>query len=167
MTITIRPIAAEDRDTWSRLFVDYGIFYETDFTTTVIDGVWEWLMTAGHPVTALVAVSGSEVSGSGASGSGASDSGVSAGTVVGFALFREQPDTFRAGPGWYLDDLYVEPAARGLGAGTALIAAIKEHALAHGGGTIRWITAADNFTAQSVYDRVASKKTWVTYELET
>jgi len=157
MTITIRPIAAEDRDTWSRLFVDYGVFYETDFTPTVIDGVWEWLMTAGHPVTALVAVTGGEVS----------DSEVSADTVVGFALFREQPDTFRAGPGWYLDDLYVEPAARGLGAGTALIAAIKEHVLAHGGGTIRWITAADNFTAQSVYDRVASKKTWVTYELET
>ena len=148
MTVTIRPIGAEDRDTWSRLFVDYGVFYETNFTTEVIDGVWEWLMTSGHPVNALVAVSD--------------------GIVIGFALFRDQPDTFRAGPGWYLDDLYVEPAARGLGAGTALIAAIKEHALAHGGGgTIRWITGADNFTAQSVYDRVASKKTWITYELET
>ena len=146
MTLTVRPIETQDRESWARLFTEYGVFYETIFDATIIEGVWQWLMDAAHPSNALVAFSHE--------------------AVIGFALFREQPDTFTAGPSWYLDDLYVEPSARGTGAGTALIAALKEHAIAHGGGTIRWITAADNVTAQSVYDRVASKKTWITYELE-
>jgi ribosomal protein S18 acetylase RimI-like enzyme len=144
MTVTVRPIRGEDRDAWVRLFTDYGVFYETQFEAAVIDGVWNWLMDAAHPTNALVAVTN--------------------GTVVGFAHFREQPDTFTAGPSWYLDDLYVEPATRGTGAGTALIEAINEVGRAAGGGTIRWITAADNLTAQSVYNRVATRTTWVTYE---
>jgi ribosomal protein S18 acetylase RimI-like enzyme len=61
----------------------------------------------------------------------------------------------------------VEPGHRGSGAGTDLIDAVAERAASAGGGTLRWITAADNATAQSVYDRVASKTTWVTYERET
>lgn len=146
MTVIVRPIASSDRDEWAPLFIAYGVFYETSFDATVVDGVWNWLMDPAHPSNALVAVTDD--------------------AVIGFALFREQPDTFTAGPSWYLDDLFVEPATRGTGAGTALIAALKEHAIAHGGGTIRWITAADNVTAQSVYNRVASKKTWITYELE-
>ena len=38
---------------------------------------------------------------------------------------------------------------------------------AHGGGTLRWITAASNTTAQRLYDDVATRTTWVTYEKET
>jgi hypothetical protein len=30
---------------------------------------------------------------------------------------------------------------------------------------VRWITAADNATAQRLYDRVATKTAWVTYDL--
>ena len=79
---------------------------------------------------------------------------------------RVQADTFTAGSSWYLDDLFVDPAARGAGGATALIEAIEKTSKADGGGTIRWITAADNATAQRVYDRVANRTTWVTYELE-
>ncbi|MBX9719232.1 MAG: GNAT family N-acetyltransferase, partial [Microbacteriaceae bacterium] len=132
---------------WRELFTAYGVFYETAFDDSVLDGVWAWLMDAQHPLFCLVAEH--------------------AGEVVGFAHVREQPDTFTAGPGWFLDDLYTAPEARGAGAGTALLDAIAEHARAHGGGTIRWITAADNERAQRVYDRVATRTTWVTYELET
>jgi len=34
-------------------------------------------------------------------------------------------------------------------------------------GTLRWITASDNLTAQALYDQVATRATWVTYEKET
>lgn len=142
----VRPIAAGDAARWRELFTAYGEFYETDFDDGVLDGVWAWLTDAEHPLVCLVAES--------------------AGRVVGFAHVREQPDTFTAGPGWFLDDLYTEPEARGSGAATALIAAIEQHAGAHGGGTIRWITAADNERAQRVYDRLATRTTWVTYEKE-
>ena len=77
------------------------------------------------------------------------------------------PDTFTAGPAWYLDDLYVEPGHRGSGAGAALIDAVAERATSDGGGTLSWVTAADNVTAQSVYNKLAKKTTVITYERET
>jgi ribosomal protein S18 acetylase RimI-like enzyme len=144
--ITIRPIGSPDRAAWEELFLAYGRFYDTDFDPAVIDGVWEWLMDARHPLTGFVAVVD--------------------GAVVGFAHLREQPDTFTAGPGWFLDDLYVSQERRSAGAGTALLDAVAQHAATHGGGTLRWITAHDNDRAQRVYDRFATRTSWVTYEKE-
>jgi len=145
-TVTVRPVEARDEQRWRELFTAYGVFYETTFDDTVIGGVWAWLMDAQHPLLCLVAEIDDE--------------------VVAFAHLREQPDTFTAGPGWSLDDLYTEPAVRGTGAGTALLESIAAHARAHGGGTVRWITAVDNERAQRVYDRLATRTTWVTYERE-
>jgi len=144
--VTVRLATDGDEARWRELFTAYGVFYETAFDDAVLEGVWAWLMDAEHPLVCLVAEHDGE--------------------VVGFAHLREQPDTFTAGPGWYLDDLYTEPAVRGSGAGTALLEAIAAHARAHGGGTIRWITAADNTRAQGVYDRLATRTSWVTYEWE-
>lgn len=144
--VKVRPVAAADEQRWRELFTAYGVFYETAFTKQVLDGVWAWLMDDDHQTSALVAESN--------------------GTVIGFAHVREQADTFTAATSWYLDDLFVDPALRGTGAGTALLAAIEASARAAGGGTIRWITAAENLVAQRVYDRVAKKTSWVTYELE-
>ena len=147
----IRPIESRDRQAWRELFTAYGVFYETDFSPEVLDGVWAWLMDAAHEVSALVA----EVD----TGSGP--------RLVGFAHLRRLQDTFTAGPGWSLDDLYVSPDHRGAGIARALIAACSATAHAAGGGTLRWITAADNSTAQGLYDTVATRTTWVTYEKET
>lgn len=143
----IRDIEPGDRDAWERLFLAYGVFYKTEFDRPVLDGVWAWLVDDAAPVRAFVADEGGE--------------------VFGFALYRQLPDTFTAGPAWFLDDLYVDPKHRGSGAGTALIEAISSYAAANGGGTLRWITADDNVTAQSVYDKLATRAKWVTYERET
>ena len=143
----VRDIHEGDRQAWHRLFVDYGVFYETHFTPAIVDGVWSWLMDAEADVCAVVAVDRGE--------------------VIGFAHYRQLPDTFTAGPAWYLDDLYVQPEARRSGAATALIDAVAERAASDGGGTLRWITASDNATAQSVYDKIATRMSWVTYEKQT
>ena len=151
----IRDIREGDHDDWRRLFTEYGVFYETHFSPAVLDGVWAWLMDAESEVCAVVAVDAS------------TGSAQATDTVIGFAHYRQVPDTFTAGPSWFLDDLYVEPGHRGSGAGAALIDAVAERAASDGGGTLRWITAADNATAQSVYDKLAKRTTWVTYERET
>ena len=142
----IRPIGPGDRDAWRSLFTAYGVFYETDFSSAVLDGVWAWLMDPMHEVSALVA---------------------DADGLVGFAHLRRLQDTFTAGPAWSLDDLYVAPDHRGAGIARALIAACDATAHSAGGGTLRWITASDNSTAQRLYDTVATRTTWVTYEKET
>ncbi len=152
----IRAIEPRDRDAWERLFLAYGVFYKTEFDRRVLDGVWAWLMDDAAPVRAFVAAEGDH----------SAEAAVGQ-EIFGFALYREAPDTFTAGPAWFLDDLYVDPEHRGSGAGTALIDAITAYAAAHGGGTLRWITADDNFTAQSVYDKLATRAKWVTYERES
>jgi GNAT superfamily N-acetyltransferase len=150
---SIRDVSAGDRAVWERLFRAYGEFYKTSFDDTVIAGVWEWLMDAAHPTSAKVAERTTSRDGST--------------SVIGFAHFHQVPDTFTAAPEWFLDDLFVDPGARGSGAATALIEAVTDHARANGGGKIRWITAEDNVTAQSVYNRVATRTTWVTYQKES
>lgn len=142
----IRPIEPGDHEAWRELFREYGVFYETAFTDEVFDGVWRWLLDPDHEVSALVAVDDGE--------------------LVGFAHIRRVADTFTAGPGWFLDDLYVSPAHRGSGVARALIERGYADATAAGGGTFRWITAADNETAQLLYDRIATRAGWVVYEKE-
>ena len=137
----IRAIELTDRDAWAPLFIAYGKFYETVFSDEVVESTWSRLITEGSGIDALVA----EVDGA----------------VVGFAHYRSHPDTFSTGRDWFLDDLYTDPAARGQGVATQLI----EHLKSIADGTLRWITAESNTTAQSVYDKVATKTTWVTYEV--
>ncbi|MEZ5190092.1 MAG: GNAT family N-acetyltransferase [Schumannella sp.] len=146
MTLRIRPVEPEDRDAWGELFRAYGVFYETEFGEDVLDGVWAWLMDPAHEVGALVAED--------------------AGRLVGLAHIRRVADTFTARPGWFLDDLYVVPEARGGGVARALIERGYADASAAGGGTFRWITADDNTTAQRLYDRIATRARWITYEKE-
>jgi ribosomal protein S18 acetylase RimI-like enzyme len=145
-TAEIRPIATGDRAAWQELFRAYGVFYETEFSDEVFDGVWAWLLDPGHEVSALVAEE--------------------AGELVGFAHIRRLSDTFTGGPGWFLDDLYVAPEHRGRGIARDLIERAARDGAAAGGGTLRWITAADNTAGQKLYDRIATRTTWVTYERE-
>ncbi|MGB3910735.1 MAG: GNAT family N-acetyltransferase [Pseudolysinimonas sp.] len=144
MSVNVRPVQSGDADAWRRLFREYGVFYETSFDDAQLDHVWGLLTTEGSGVDALVAEVG--------------------GAVVGIAHYRSHPDTFGTGRDWYLDDLFTDPGARGTGVASALIDRLKDLSRATGPGTLRWITAEDNATAQRVYDRLAKRTTWVTYE---
>lgn len=144
--MTVRDIEPGDREAWRRLFREYGVFYETAFSDDVLDRVWALLFDEGSGVRAIVAERDGE--------------------VVGLAHYRAHFDTFTGGRDWYLEDLYVHPDARGEGLATTLIERLA--ALARDtdrAGSLRWITAADNERAQRVYDRLATRTTWVTYEM--
>jgi len=149
--LVIRAITTDDVAAWRELFRAYGEFYETVFDDAQLDHVGALLVTAGSGVDALVAVDPADGD-----------------ALVGFAHYRSHPDTFSRQRDWYLDDLFTAPSARGRGAATALIARLGE--IARGGreqghgGTLRWITAASNERAQRVYDRIAQRTTWLTYE---
>ena len=142
--ITTRLIEEQDKDQWVELFLAYGVFYETSFTTDIVEGVWRWLMTPDHPIRGFVAHDGS--------------------TLLGFAHLRRHPDTFEAADSWFLDDLFTAPEYRGAGVARALFDAMSSYAAQHGGGTLRWITAEDNDRAQRLYDRIATRTSWVMYE---
>jgi len=54
---------------------------------------------------------------------------------------------------WLLNDLYVNERSRGIGAATALLNAAKEFGAATSSKWLLLQTAADNYTAQKVYEK--------------
>jgi ribosomal protein S18 acetylase RimI-like enzyme len=67
----------------------------------------------------------------------------------------------------YLEDLFVDPEARGRGIADSLIEACAERCRERGLPVLLWMTAPDNKRAQAVYDRVGGVPgTWIEYELE-
>ncbi len=153
LAVTIRPLGAADRAEWDRLYAGYAAFYRVEQTGAMRDRVWGWLLDPAHPVTGLVAERDGGLVAEGQGG------------LVGLAHFRAFARPLSASTGGFLDDLYVDPAARGSGAAQALIAAVAEAGRAQGWTVIRWITAEDNARARAVYDRVASRTPWVTYDI--
>lgn len=62
----------------------------------------------------------------------------SEGSAIGFALFFHNFSTFEGRPGLYLEDLFVIPEARGLGAGKALLSRLAQLALERDCARLEW-----------------------------
>lgn len=142
----VRAVARADRPEWEALYAAYAAFYEVTQTAQMRAKVWSWLLDTQHDVNGLVAED--------------------AGALVGFAHFRPFARPLAAASGLYLDDLFVTPAARGLGAAPALIDAVKREAQGKGHSVVRWITSVDNARARGLYDKVARSTEWMTYDLD-
>jgi GNAT superfamily N-acetyltransferase len=79
-----------------------------------------------------------------------------AGAAVGFALFFTSYSTFLARPGLYLEDLYVQPAARGSGIGGLLMAALARIAVDRDYGRFEWSVLDWNEPALGFYRRLGA-----------
>ena len=145
--LIIRPVEAKDRDAWEILYQGYAKYYKVTQTAEMRDRVWSWLHESTAESEGLVAE--------------AVDS-----KIIGLTHFRPFARPLSATTGGFLDDLFVLPEARGLGAADALIEGVKNIALERGWSVVRWITAEDNYRGRSVYDRVAAKTNWVTYDIK-
>lgn len=143
--LIIRPAAPGDRKRWEPLFRGYGDFYNVPMTAQTLNTVWFWIHKPGHVVEALVAEQG--------------------GALVGLAHFRAMPSPLRGITIGFLDDLFVDPAARGARVGETLLARLNEISAERGWNKIRWITGDDNYRARTLYDRVSVKTAWNTYEM--
>lgn len=146
MAATIRPLRPEDRAGWDPLYRGYADFYGVPQSEEMRERVFGWLMDEAHPVEGLVAESG--------------------GRLVGLTHFRPFHSPLRALTNCFLDDLFVAPAARGSGAARALIEGVEAVAKERGWATVRWITAEDNYRARGLYDQVAERTRWVTYDIK-
>lgn len=60
------------------------------------------------------------------------------GAPAGFALFFQTFSTFEGKPGIWLEDLFVEPCARGAGLGRALLSHLSALVIQRGGARLEW-----------------------------
>ncbi|MEM8544307.1 MAG: GNAT family N-acetyltransferase [Cyanobacteria bacterium P01_H01_bin.119] len=79
------------------------------------------------------------------------------GAVAGFALFFHNFSTFLMQPGLYLEDLYVRPAFRRQGVGTALLNHLAELAVQRGCGRFEWSVLEWNQPAIAFYQRMGAE----------
>jgi GNAT superfamily N-acetyltransferase len=146
VSVRIVPLETRHRVDWERLFRGYLDFYETAMPEDEIVVLWARLLDPSSGMAGLVAE--------------ATD-----GRVLGIANYVVYPNSFGSAPDCYLEDLFVDPAARGQGIGRALIEALSALRREQGWRKVWWKTRAGNFQAQGLYDAVATRTAWVLYEI--
>jgi GNAT superfamily N-acetyltransferase len=144
MTLSIRPLAAADFETWCGLWRAYLAFYETTVAEEIYDVTFARLIAPDHPAqNAFVAVID--------------------GTVAGLVHYIYHPHNWRREDVCYLQDLFIDPAYRGTGVGRALIEAVYRAADANDTPSVYWLTQDFNHTARQLYDRVATVTPFIEY----
>jgi GNAT superfamily N-acetyltransferase len=141
----IRNLVPTDRPAWDRLYQGYAAFYRVETDAEKRDRLFAWLLDPAHVCEALVAEE--------------------AGEIIGVAHFRAMPSPLRGAEVGFLDDLFVAPDHRGGGGGEALLRALDDVAAARHWPVMRWITRDNNYRARGLYDRVATRSDWLTYEM--
>lgn len=89
------------------------------------------------------------------------------GVAVGMAIWFFSYSTWQARNGLYLEDLYVTPKARGLGAGKAMLKHLARIAVENGCGRFEWSVLDWNEPAIRVYEAIGAEpmSEWIRYRL--
>lgn len=143
MTTTIRPLRADDRPAWDRLWTGYLAFYETTRPPAVFDRTFSRLLDPAEPMHGLAAERD--------------------GAVIGLVHHIYHRHCWFEADVCYLQDLYVDPARRGTGAGRALIEAVYAAADAAGAASVYWMTQEFNYRGRMLYDRIGVKTPFIKY----
>ncbi len=145
MTTTIRPLAAADEAEWRRLWTGYLEFYEASVSEKVYRATFARLLgDDAQDYHGLVAERD--------------------GKPIGITHYLFHRHCWRVENVVYLQDLYVDPEARGTGAGRALIEAVYAAGDAAGCPSVYWTTQDFNATARQLYDRVAELTPFIKYQ---
>ncbi len=86
---------------------------------------------------------------------------------VGYALFFPTFSTFLGKPGMYLEDIYVRPAARGLGIGRKLLEHLARVTVQRGWGRLEWSVLDWNEPSIAFYKKLGAKPMdeWTVFRL--
>ncbi len=90
------------------------------------------------------------------------------GRPVGFALWFYNYSTFRGRAGIHLEDLFVLPEARGLGAGKALLARLAQRCVEADLGRLEWAVLDWNTPSIEFYDSLGASamSDWTTRRID-
>ena len=89
------------------------------------------------------------------------------GQPIGYAVYFFNYSTWLGKHGLYLEDLYISPEARGLGAGKALLRHLAQLAVARDCGRFEWSVLDWNTPAIDFYESFGARpqSEWTTYRL--
>jgi GNAT superfamily N-acetyltransferase len=139
----VRELRASDKPRWDILWAGYLEFYQHDLPAEITELTWRRLLDPADQPCGLVALDGDQ--------------------VIGFVHYHYHLSTWSAAGYCYLEDLFVDPAVRGKGAGRALIEAVYRAADQRGVTRVYWHTQETNERARVLYDQVAELSPFVQY----
>ena len=147
--MAVRPATSDDIPALLPLFRGYFDFYESDPKTEDVETMLQAVMELPNDENFLLVATDDT------------------GKLVGFANNCWKWSSLRGARIVLLDDLFVDPDARGGGHADALIEAVADSARRGGAPVLLWYTAHDNLRAQKVYNRVGGVPgDYKEYELE-
>jgi GNAT superfamily N-acetyltransferase len=143
---TIRALRNDDWEGWSHLWVGYLAFYRAALDDLTTQSTFERLCAGQEGLFGLLALD-------------------DAGRAIGMANCVVHATTWSRQPKCYLEDLFLDPSARGEDVGRALLLAVKEAGTERGADQIYWHTQQYNGRARSLYDQVGRPTSFVVYEM--
>jgi len=146
MAVSVNSVLLDDREQWEVLYHGYAEFYRVPMNEQILDTVWGWVHDDANPFFGLMAKDEND-------------------KALGLMHCRQMASPLRGALVGFLDDLFVAPDARGQGVVEELYAALNQLGKQQGWPFIRWITAENNYRGRAVYDKLADKTHWVTYQM--
>jgi GNAT superfamily N-acetyltransferase len=142
--VSIRPLQADDKASWTSLWGAYLAFYEASLPREVYESTFARLMSGdrSEPHGLIATVDG---------------------RAAGLVHYLFQRSCWKIEEQVYLQDLFTVPDARGLGVGRALIEAVYRAADAGGAPSVYWLTQEFNYTGRMLYDRIGTKSPFIRY----
>ena len=144
--ITVTSPSLENRDEWEKLYYGYADFYHMPMNQDILNTVWSWIFDSNTKFYCLFAKD---------------ESGIG----LGLMHYREMPSPIQGTMVGFLDDLFIKPDCRGQGIVDLLYETLTKEAINHGWSYVRWITADNNYRGRGVYDKIAEKTYWLTYQM--
>jgi GNAT superfamily N-acetyltransferase len=145
--VEIRPARTDEIEEMLPLIRAYCEFYETEPDDDGLREMFRTLVAEPSQGAVFIARDG--------------------GRAVGFATLDWKWSSLKAARIGYLEDLFVDPEARGKGIADALIETCADRCRELGMPALEWATAPDNHRAQKVYDRTgAVSEPFIEYDLE-
>jgi GNAT superfamily N-acetyltransferase len=144
----VRDAALADHPEWHRMWLANCAHYGVSLPVADDRELWRRIMDPDYPIGALVC-----------------GAPVGDGPLAGFANYVLRPHTFSSRMVCYLEDLWVEPSARGAGWGRKFIDGLIARGHARGWRRIYWHTEADNAAARRLYDHVSRLTNYVRYDI--
>ena len=148
MSLHIRSATIDDAALILRLITDLAIYEKAEHEVqTDVAGIEASLFGAGSTTHGLICEQD--------------------GVAVGFAVYFFSYSTWLGKHGIYLEDLYVNPEQRKIGAGKALLRHLAQLAVTKGCGRLEWAVLDWNTPAIEFYESFGAqpKDDWIVYRL--
>jgi GNAT superfamily N-acetyltransferase len=145
MSLVIRDALPEDEAAWRGLWTSYLAFYGVSIAPDITDLTWRRVFDPASAIFMRVA----ELDG----------------TIVGFALCLTHEGTWTRTLDCYLEDLFVDGAARGKGVGRALLDDLVSLSKTRGWTRLYWHTDEGNATARKLYDQYVGSDGHIRYRI--